>query len=105
MQEPLKPGDLCMVVRDVHNPQWARCYGSMVGTPVTLATPVNCPPPAVSAWFIQGDLTCPTCKSKVPLFFTAELQKLRGPKPGDEQVINVTEDGHGWRLCNTEVSA
>jgi hypothetical protein len=81
MSEPLKPGALCMVVRDVMNPSWAPCHGVMVGTPVTLADPDAVLSHFFKArlWRVRGSARCPICRGPADVYAEEELQPLRGP--------------------------
>lgn len=101
MSEPLKAGDVCLVVRDIANRRESRCFGALVGTPVTLDAPFTGSKTPV--WFVRGDLPCPVCKRHIPFLFAAELQKLRGPEQfGDvDGLVGVDENGNGWRLCGS----
>lgn len=105
MSEPLKPGDLAMVVRDTHNLQTMPCYGALIGMPVVVGSPFvgSCVP----AWYLLSELRCPRCNGKLPFLFADELQKLRGPGVfgNTDGLVGVDENGNGWRLCNDEAGA
>ena len=101
MNEQLAKGDLCMVVRDIIN-DGTRCYGRVIGTPVTLADRNS-----DTTWKTVEKVVCPQCKCVLPFLFSSELQKLRGPAQAADvdSLIGVDENGNGWRPAPCEVSA